>query len=303
MFFDCLVQRMRSVVVVASMAVLACTGCTAPMSADPGSDEESTRTTQQAITNGDDDDDDQAVVGLMLQGKVYCTGVLVAKNVILTAAHCVKPTPPDQVFFGSKPSSKKGTFIAVSDTKAHPDFDEDTLVNDVAMVGLAAKAPVAPLPVRLEAFDASFKNMNIRLVGFGVPSATAENDLRKRTGDSKIVSFTDDDFRFHATPAQTCNGDSGGPALATIDGKEYVVGITSSGDSECKVYGRDIRVDTVLPFLQSYAKAYSAQTAAGPQPNAGCSMTTRAPLRGSAEAALLIGLACVAAARARRRSV
>ena len=90
--------------------------------------------------------------------------------------------------------------------------------------------------MRLEPFDASFKGRDIRIVGFGAPAGGGgqDTDLRKRTGDTKIESYGNDDFRMHATPSQTCNGDSGGPALATIDGKEVVIGLTSSGDADCK---------------------------------------------------------------------
>jgi MYXO-CTERM domain-containing protein len=231
---------------------------------------------------------------------VFCTGVLIAKNVVATAAHCVSPSPPDQVFFGAKPSSKRGTFIAVSDHRAHPDFDEDTLANDIAVVGLAARAPVAAVPVLVEALDTSWVGRPLRLVGFGAPASGAENDLHKRSGATTIERLGDADFVFRPGPSQTCNGDSGGPAFATVGDREVVVGLASSGDASCRTYGRDVRVDTYATFLASYAEAYSTHRTAAPMPNSGCAVApgpATPPLAARLAPLLLLALAL----RKRRR--
>jgi len=294
----------------ALVASIACSACTAPIAGD-GSDgaqqsdgTEKTGTTQQAIVNGDDDDSDPAAVALMLNGSVYCTGVLVTTNVVATAAHCVTPTPPDQVYFGNDPSNKKkGTFIDVTTSRVHPDFDEDTLVNDIAVVGLAATAPTAPLNVFVKEFDDSYIGLEIRLIGFGATGPDNTQNLRKRTGTTAITSYTNDDFRFRPAPSQTCVGDSGGPAVAKIGDHEAVIGLTSSGDSNCASYGRDMRIDRYLPFIQGYAKAYSIPTGPKTVDNSGCSMsgTSRSNDRSSFAGGLFLALACVAATRARLR--
>jgi secreted trypsin-like serine protease len=276
--------------------LVACMGCTA----EAGT--EHTARTQQAITNGDDDDDDSAVVALLSGGKIFCTGVLVTPTVVLTAAHCVLPSAPEQVYFGAKPSSKKGRFIAVNGTLAHPEFDEDTLANDIAVVGLSEEATAAPLKVVRKDLDQSWIGREIRVVGFGAPSAAEIASLRKRTGVTTIESFTEDELRFKPSPSGTCIGDSGGPALVSYDDHEAIVGITSSGDAECKTYGRDMRVDRYLPFIQSYAKAYSLPVDPGAAENRGCTMSSRILGRSSTAAVLLLVMALVVAA-ARRRSL
>jgi V8-like Glu-specific endopeptidase len=294
-------------------ATVACSACTAPVAANGsdgadgagGSDsKEKTGTAQQAIVNGDDDDSDPAVVALMLNGSVYCTGVLLTNNVVATAAHCVTPTPPDQVYFGNDPSTKKkGTFIDVTTTRVHPDFDEDTLVNDIAVIGLAATAPTAPLNIFVKEFDDSYIGLEIRLIGFGATGPDQTDNLRKHTGTTAITSYTDDDFRFRPAPSQTCVGDSGGPAVARIGDHEAVIGLTSSGDSNCMTYGRDMRIDRYLPFIQGYAKAYSIPTGPKTVDSSGCSMTgaSRSNERSSFAGGLLLVLACAAATRSRLR--
>jgi MYXO-CTERM domain-containing protein len=279
----------------------ACSACAAPVASGAES-EERTGSTQQAITNGEDDKADSAIVALLQGGKVYCTGVLVTPTVVATAAHCVAPSPPDQIYFGSDPSTKKGTFIDVASTSAHPEFDEDTLANDVGVVGLAQKAPVAPMAVLTKDMDASYVGRPIRLVGFGAPSPDRVGALHKRTGTTTIESFGNDDFRFQPGPSQTCVGDSGGPALADYGDHEAVVGITSSGDGDCKTYGRDMRIDRYVPFIMNFVKAYSIPTGPTSVENAGCSVSSHATRGGSPSTALLLVVAGALAARARRRT-
>jgi secreted trypsin-like serine protease len=212
----------------------------------------------------------------------------------------VTPTPPDQVYFGSDPSSKKGTFVDVSGSSVHPDFDEDTLENDIAVVGLAAKAPAAPLNVLTKEFAPSYVGRPIRLVGFGATGPDETTDLRKRTGGTTIKSFTDDDFRFEPGPSQTCVGDSGGPALARFGDHEAVIGITSSGDGDCKTYGRDIRIDRYVPFIQRFAKTYALRSGPSSVDNGGCSIGASRSASTSSAASFLVTLAALLLARRRR---
>ena len=292
-----MLARLPRPILMLALAVLA--ACSTPLeSASVG---EKTGTTQQAIVDGEDDDGDKAVVALLQGGKVYCTGVLITNNVVATAAHCVSPSPPEQIYFGSDPSKKKGTTIAVTTTRIHPDFDEDSLENDVAVVGLASTAPVAPLTVVTTEFDESFVGREIRLVGFGATGPDATTNLRKRSGTTAITSYTDDDFRFRPAPSQTCLGDSGGPALAQVGDHEAIIGLTSSGDSNCSQYGRHMRIGRYLPFLQGYAKAYAIPTGPSSVENSGCSMSGSLPARSSSAVPLLLALACTLVGRARAR--
>ncbi len=269
-------------ILTASLAV----GCA---SAEEGPEE--VGETESAIINGELDEGDKATVAILSKGEVYCTGVLVNPYVVATAGHCVDGITPDQVFFGTNPKSKKGVFVDVADSHAHDDFNHAKLLNDIALIGLAELAPAKP--VRVAKADTEIEvGLEVRIVGFGLTSGTANNTSPKRVGHTKVDGVGSTTFRFKASPAQTCHGDSGGPAFAKIKGKDTLVGITSAGDADCKSYGRDTRVDAYTDFIDGYTERYEAKITAPEVPNSGCSATGRsAGATGWLAGAVAIGLA------------
>lgn len=50
-----------------------------------------------------------------------------------------------------------------------------------------------------------------------------------------------------------CQGDSGGPAFVTLNGKEYLAGVTSYGDMACVAYGVSTAVQDHFDWLVSHA--------------------------------------------------
>ena len=71
------------------------------------------------------------------------------------------------------------------------------------------------------------------------------------------IADVDQSFLYMQDPTHiTCEGDSGGPALAMYGGAEEIVGITSFGDQGCRTYGADTRVDTIVDFVDPYVQQY-----------------------------------------------
>jgi MYXO-CTERM domain-containing protein len=279
---------------IAIVALFTGAGCAADVEGDAL---EKVGTARSAITSGEEDTGDEAVVALLTRGDVHCTGFMVTKNVVVTAAHCLSPVVPDEVFFGQRPG-KKGTTIKVKATLAHPDYDVDSLENDIGLLALEADGPAEPLVVRAAPFDQSFKGKSLRIVGFGA-TGSAEEGKRKREGASIVASFASGTFRLKGTPSQTCLGDSGGPAFAPkASGEgESVIGIASSGDADCKEYATHTRIDVHFKFIQDFAKKHAA-----PVEDASSGGCSSAPAKSSSSFAplLLVGLALAAAARRRR---
>ena len=229
-------------------ALCSCSGGTAPVAG-----------TQAAITNGAPTDGDVGVAALLRGDTLVCTATLVAPRVLLTAAHCLPDGPAPDAYFGSAPSAG-GTRVAIIAHQRHPAYDATLLTHDVALALLGQPSPAGASAAALPAapLDAGAVGLALRLVGFGRTDAADTSAPHKRVGTAMLASLTPTTFDFAPTPSQTCEGDSGGPAFATVGGVEAIVGVTSSGDPGCTAMAHDQRVDAytaafIAPFLAATA--------------------------------------------------
>ncbi len=254
-------------------AVLA--GCgTSPRAAD----EE-----QQAIIGGSADADDPAVFLLKAQPKQgpgwLCSSTLVAPDVVLTAAHCVNAVGTYRVFTGSDLSQVTAADVrSVREVHAHPKYDDAHIENgyDVGVALLSdAVTSIAPLAMNRTAMTSALIGSDVRLVGFGVSDAKTGSGVGlRRDVMVKLDAFTAMVLAVGDRTHGTCSGDSGGPALMTIDGQEVIVGVTSFGNEACDSDSFEDRVDALVSFVDGYVDgdAGTAQSVPAPADSSGCTI-------------------------------
>ncbi len=242
------------------------------------------------IVNGEPVKTDELVakstVALYLAGKRddgsvqgICTATLIAKDVILTAGHCIKDVaevflkiPLEsliarlRVGFGlprvTKESDSQVTFLKVKKVLVHPNYESEMVkkaksvaMPDLTVILLDGEAPAGYEPVALGTdINLIEKGANITLAGYGYTSGsefTLPTQLMKVDVSITEPKMTSAQFSYTTVDGKTaCMGDSGGPAyMKGKNGEFFVVGVTSWGDSSCSRYGVYTNVPAFSDFI------------------------------------------------------
>jgi V8-like Glu-specific endopeptidase len=217
------------------------------------------------IIGGKTDAGDPAVVALFAHpanqsSGSLCTATFISQRTLVTAAHCVDPAVVGNnnvfdIIFGSNINAAGATSVRAQSTKFDPAFDINALQNghDVAVVTLA-KAQTNITPVPFNTSHTLNTRLPVTLVGFGVNSHSNQGAGVKRTVQTNIVGINSLLVQIGNSNQQTCHGDSGGPAMQVINGKQTIIGVTSFGQDfsatqVCFNGGVDTRIDAVASFV------------------------------------------------------
>lgn len=181
----------------------------------------------------------EAVVAISI-GTGLCTGTLLRDDLVLTAAHCFEQNPSTsaiEVLVGNDLADPDAV-LPVEAWAAHPCAAQGCAQDgfDIAYVKLAEPAPTPstgyPQPIfwQPEFDQLTAVGETVRVVGFG-QDLSGESGI-KRSVDVEIREFRSYGYEFEAGGAgrDSCEGDSGGPALAlAADGTLRIVGVLSRG--------------------------------------------------------------------------
>ena len=215
----------------------------------------------------------KSTVALSRGGNLFCTGALIDKRIVLTAAHCLVSIPNGEnllIQFGSA-NEKLMKTIAVAKYSSHSGFNASEIYSDhidslpsspkfdIGLIVLEEDAPDWTLPVAIPQFTEVNQGMKVILAGYGRTDGVvkdisgnmpeARGFLRKiesiisginGPGREIIVSPSEDNPK-----GSSCHGDSGGPMFQMKqDGSLALLGLTSRGykkEEDCR--GRGIYTD------------------------------------------------------------
>lgn len=163
-----------------------------------------------------------------------CTGALIRRNLVLTAAHCIQKTALGNyvIFNETFESARPENVIEVKNIYVHPDFKDKTKIdqkNDLAILHLAKNAPDSYPTVFIPLPPLELPEKKIIALGFGTSSAqkVVTGTLRVKTLDVRFFKSESPYFIVDQKGGGVCRGDSGGPAYVVRENQLILVGIVS----------------------------------------------------------------------------
>lgn len=169
----------------------------------------------------------------------FCSGALIAADVVLTAAHCVPQGATYKIII---PGENPPRLIDVKRVAAHPQFNAKGIAAhrasaDVALLQaaepLTRSRTVAPTAVPLTPIAAgnrySISGIGVTIRGDGksggtVRSASLISTNKPGTLQIRLVDPATDNKR---AGLGACTGDSGGPVFEDQNGRAVIVGVVS----------------------------------------------------------------------------
>lgn len=185
---------------------------------------------------------------------IYCSGTLIARDLVVTAGHCVtetdtnKPLPADSLiidfssYYDGESPLPRASSLSAKDFRLHAAYDhreieKEGIARDVALIRLSGPLPPGYRPAAFLPRSQSVSvGDSVVAAGFG------DRDFSKSSPDFRLLTF---DFQVRAASTQVtlvklaatrrggiATGDSGGPAWLRVGSALYFWGVASGSDME-----------------------------------------------------------------------
>ena len=172
-------------------------------------------------------------------GRIGCTGTAVARDLVLTAAHCVASGGQPAVV--ERDDGRRSRSIRVTHAERHPTFDLDTAVArgetaDVALLKLAEPLSARRLPAAISERMIVLIGERFIVAGYGVTLDGGDGRpgtlriatlMTVRSPSSRHFQLADPATRGEIAGLGACSGDSGGPVFEDTGGRLVVMGVVS----------------------------------------------------------------------------
>ncbi len=182
----------------------------------------------------------RSVVMILGSYGTVCTATAIARELLLTAAHCVQQGA-DYKLMGSKPGETP-VLKTIARVERDPQFDLKRLfahlaTADVALLKLSEPLPASVLPARIGSdTEAVTIGDTLIVAGYGVTMRGADRldgivrsatlMVTGQSGPLQIRLF-DPDTQGKAAGLGACTGDSGAPAFRDTNGSLTIIGVVS----------------------------------------------------------------------------
>ncbi|HWM84587.1 MAG TPA: trypsin-like serine protease, partial [Kofleriaceae bacterium] len=198
---------------------------------------------------------------VMDAGITFCTGTLIAPQVVLTAGHCVEGVV-GEVKLDAIDADGPGEVIAVTSAIAYPDWET---TYDIAVLLLAEPSTIPPRPLATDCVvtESLVSSAPVTLVGYGATTPGGEDlNTALMEGEARILDadcvggngcapavVPGGEFVAGGAGVDSCFGDSGGPVYLPTPYGTVVAGVVSRGlddsPTPCGGGGIYVRPDSV----------------------------------------------------------
>ncbi|XP_042802108.1 ovochymase-1 isoform X2 [Panthera leo] len=191
------------------------------------------------------------LVSLQHQGQHFCGGALIAKQWVLTAAHCNFSTITDGLVIGRSSLSNigNGDLLPVKAVYTHPGFTQFPPTDDLSLLRLENPVELGEF-VSLICLPGKYDKINLlskcMTAGWGI-TEPYQDEFSKTMQQAAVPLISSTSCRSYwgldikntnicggAAGSSSCMGDSGGPLQCVQDGQYKLIGIVSWGSSNCQ---------------------------------------------------------------------